>query len=103
MYRRKYHASIFAMSSIRVQKISDSRWQAWIHGSTADLSWLKFGICMGVAGMRENVFFLNHEHREDEEANTKSHVNDWEAEMTAALALHIIKWVAPAVHPHSQP
>jgi hypothetical protein len=47
--------------------------------------------CLGVAGMRDNVFFLNHEHREDEEAHTKSHVNDWEAEMTAALALHIIK------------
>jgi hypothetical protein len=41
--------------------------------------------------MAENVFFLNHEHPEVDEANTKSHVNEWEAEMAAELALHIIK------------
>ncbi|MCJ1422503.1 hypothetical protein MMC29_000383 [Sticta canariensis] len=36
-----------------------------------------------------NVFFLDHQHMEEQEARTQSHVNKWEAKMTAAIALHM--------------
>ncbi|KAK9802792.1 hypothetical protein WJX73_006176 [Symbiochloris irregularis] len=44
-----------------------------------------------VAGFAKNVFFLDHPHRESEEARTLSHVNKWEGDMVAAVALHLVR------------
>ncbi|KEF56837.1 uncharacterized protein A1O9_07027 [Exophiala aquamarina CBS 119918] len=47
-----------------------------------------------VVGMRENVFWLDHDHLEQgqhSEMHHKSHSNDWEVEMVHALVRHIVR------------
>lgn len=47
-----------------------------------------------VAGMRENVFWLDHQHREDgsgDDGRLKSHSNTWEVSMTKALVRHLVR------------
>ncbi|EGO55979.1 hypothetical protein NEUTE1DRAFT_68071 [Neurospora tetrasperma FGSC 2508] len=47
-----------------------------------------------VVGMRQNLFWLDHEHPEDSKddgARVKSYSNAWEAEMATALVRHIVR------------
>ena len=47
-----------------------------------------------VVGMRENVFWLDHQHMEataDDDHRIKSHSNDWEVGMVKALVRHLIR------------
>ncbi|KAK8103629.1 uncharacterized protein PG998_010662 [Apiospora kogelbergensis] len=47
-----------------------------------------------VVGMRENLFWLNHDHLEDaasDEGRSKSHSNTWEVGMVQALVRHIVR------------
>jgi len=47
-----------------------------------------------VVGLRKNVFWLDHQHREDgssSESNNKSKSNAWEVAMTHALVRHIVR------------
>ncbi|KAK5661070.1 hypothetical protein OQA88_10960 [Cercophora sp. LCS_1] len=47
-----------------------------------------------VVGVRENVFWLDHQHMEDtagDEGRLKSHSNKWEVSMTKALVRHLIR------------
>ena len=47
-----------------------------------------------VSGMRRRLFWMNHDHRENEEKNdvhSTSKTNDWEAEMTAAVVRHLVR------------
>lgn len=48
-----------------------------------------------VVGMRKNVFWLNHDHLEDNKESlvhhTKSRSNEWEIQMVQALVRHIIR------------
>lgn len=56
------------------------------HGSVLELP--------NVVGMRENVFWLNHEHAEDgaaDDGRVKSHSNAWEVGMTKALVRHLVR------------
>ncbi|PSR85568.1 hypothetical protein BD289DRAFT_467327 [Coniella lustricola] len=56
------------------------------HGAVLDLP--------DVLGMRDNVFWLNHSHPEDSEADpgrNRSHSNKWEVNMTTALVRHLIR------------
>ncbi|APA10158.1 hypothetical protein sscle_06g049280 [Sclerotinia sclerotiorum 1980 UF-70] len=57
------------------------------HGSTK--------VYPDVVGMRQNVFWLDHEKFQDDGLNqehkTMSHSNQWEVEMTAALVRHIVR------------
>ncbi|KAK7994415.1 hypothetical protein PG991_016003 [Apiospora marii] len=47
-----------------------------------------------VVGMRENLFWLNHDHAEDaagDDGRLKSHSNTWEVGMVQALVRHIVR------------
>lgn len=47
-----------------------------------------------VVGMRENVFWLDHDHMEDradDQHRAKSHSNEWEIGMTKALVRHFVR------------
>jgi hypothetical protein len=46
-----------------------------------------------VIGMRQNVFWLDHNHEEGKQADVhqKSHSNTWEVDMTHALVRHIVR------------
>ena len=46
-----------------------------------------------LAGLRHNLFFWDHNHKEEAEDHTLSHVNQAEAKMAVALALHLLRWV----------
>ncbi|CAP61981.1 uncharacterized protein PODANS_5_1320, partial [Podospora anserina S mat+] len=48
----------------------------------------------GVTGMREHLFWLNHQHPEDgryDGAKVKSHSNSWEVSMSTALVRHLVR------------
>lgn len=56
------------------------------HGSVSNLP--------DVVGMRENIFWLNHDYVEDgmaEDGRVKSHSNEWEVSMTKALVRHLVR------------
>jgi len=47
-----------------------------------------------VVGLKDNVFWLNHQHLEDgghRDAHRSSNANEWEVEITSALARHVIR------------